>query len=63
MSARGKSEQDAAPPPVLDENGKQADTGPVLDVGGSSIDDERAGEGIAKQPKRGAPPETELPPD
>ena len=54
---------DTAPSPPLDADGKQADTGPVLDTGGSSIDDERAGAGAADRSKRAAPPETELPPD
>ena len=55
--------RDTAPPPQIDEDGKVADIGPVLDVGESSIDDERAGTGAAEELKRGAPPETELPPD
>lgn len=58
-----RAARDSAPRPPLDADGKQADTGPVLDTGGSSIDDERAGAGAADQPKRAAPPETELPPD
>ncbi|MGX7952805.1 hypothetical protein ACWPM1_09590 [Tsuneonella sp. HG249] len=55
--------QDTIPPAKLDEDGKVADTGPVLDVGGSSIDDERRGTGEPEEPSRAAPPETELPPD
>ena len=58
-----EAHRDAAPHSLLDEDGKVADTGPVLDVGKSSIDEERAGAGVTGEPKRGAPPETELPPD
>lgn len=59
-----KAPRDTAPPEIADEDGKVADNGPVLDVGGSSIDRERAGTRAAHaQPRRGAPPEAELPPD
>ncbi len=56
-------ERDTAPPPETDADGKQADTGPVLDTGPSSIDAERAKAGVAQPLRRAAPPEAELPPD
>ncbi|MFA9201308.1 MAG: hypothetical protein ACEQR8_09020 [Cypionkella sp.] len=58
-----RAPRDEAAPAPLDADGKQADTGPVLDTGGSSIDAERAGAGVTEPAKRAAPPETELPPD
>jgi hypothetical protein len=63
MSTGSEKHDEGATQRERDADGKVADTGPVLDVESSSIDDERAAAGATDQSKRAAPPEVELPPD